>query len=317
MSGIKYVLSEKGSSVCMPAAAAKKLISSGRGDAALCYLHILLNDGIVDAEAIEKSAKLSVDAVKSALLELNAMGILRPDDTCVSIELPHEDAAPPDYTMEDIQNALTSTPSFSDLVSDIQEKLGKKLTTEDLRHLLTICDHLQLPHDYVLLLVTYCINETKKRSSGSRLPTMRYIEKVAFSWEKEGITTYEDCIRHIAELDARLSAEAEYAAALQISDRRLTPSERRYVSGWIAMGFAPDIVAMAYDITVFRTGRRSWNYLDSILKRWHAKNLRTKEQIEKSELQEKKKNTSIRAPAKPVRDDTELMRRLMDDIEEN
>jgi len=305
----KYILSEKGNCVSIPEAAAKKLVRSGSGSAALVYITILLGGGRIEPEVIASSLKLTAAQVSAALLELNTMGIIKPDGSAAQVSAPEP---APDYTTEDIKNALTSNGTFSDLVSDVQEKFGRKLTTDDLRRLLTICEHYRLTHDYVLLLITYLIDDAKKR--GGRVPTMRYVEKVAADWEKDGVATYDDCVRRISQREAQLKAEEEYAAALGIGDRRLTPSERGYVSGFIAMGISPDLVAAAYDRTVLRTGRRSWNYIDTILKSWHAKGIRTVDDIEKKDAVRQARTGSKDSP---VRDDTELLRKLMNQIKDD
>jgi DnaD/phage-associated family protein len=66
---------------------------------------------------------------------------------------------------------------------------------------------------------------------------------------------------------------------LQINDRALSSSERKYVESWLARGYAPEAIELAYDRTVLKTGKLAWSYMDSIIGSWHSKGLFTADEI--------------------------------------
>ena len=67
--------------------------------------------------------------------------------------------------------------------------------------------------------------------------------------------------------------------ALGIRGRDLTPTETKYISSWLGMGFEEDAIFIAYDRTVTSTGALKWPYMNKILCSWHEKKLHTPEEI--------------------------------------
>ena len=125
-----------------------------------------------------------------------------------------------------------------------------------------------------------CREEFRRSRGPGRIPTMRYIEKAAYSWEREGIFSLEAAEGYIKRQGERKETRNAMAQAMGISSRPLSPSERRYLDGWAEMGFGPDAIAIAYDRTVLKTGGLAWRYMDSIIRSWHSKGLHTAQEIE-------------------------------------
>lgn len=68
----------------------------------------------------------------------------------------------------------------------------------------------------------------------------------------------------------------EFAAALDISGRPLTPLERKYIGDWIEIGFRdPEAIRIAYERTWNNLGRMKWEYTDKIIRSWHSQKLYT------------------------------------------
>lgn len=276
MGGEKIILSAA-ETVSMSAEAAKKLISAGDGDAALLYILILAGGGAFDRADAAARLHRTAEQIDSSLASLARMGLVRPGAVP---DAPSERDELPQYSSEDITRELTHGAAFKDLVRDVQTLLGKILSSDDLIKLFGIYDHLGLPTDVILLLISHCIEECSRRYGTSRRPTMRYIEKAAYTWEREGIFSLSAAEAYLQRM-VREDAETEkFAGALQIRGRALIAQERRYISEWIAMGFAPEAAAEAYDRTVMKTGKMSWSYINSIMKSWHSKGLHTLTEIE-------------------------------------
>ena len=72
---------------------------------------------------------------------------------------------------------------------------------------------------------------------------------------------------------------SEIRTLLGLTDRRLSPSEERYIRSWTEMGFSDDAVLLAYDKTCENTGALTWKYMNSILERWNTQGLYTADQI--------------------------------------
>lgn len=254
---------------------ADKLIRAGDGNAALLYLYVLRAGGGLSVGEAAAALSLTEHEISAATGLLGRLGLLKYDEP----PSPPRRDEPPEYTAEDIKRELDNGSVFSSLVREVQKSLGKLMSSDDLVRLFGIYDSLGLPPDVILHLVTYCIDENKRRYGPGRSPTMRYIEKAAYTWEREGIGTLHEAERYIKQLDVRRGKLAEIKRVLQITDREFSPGERKYVEEWISMGFSPEVIERAYDITIVRTQKLSWSYMHTIISDWHRKGLFTPEDI--------------------------------------
>lgn len=270
----KFVLPDS-KTITISSEAVDKLISGGSGDAALLYLCILSGGGIFSREAAARAIHRTPQQVDAAMSVLARLGLVKGE---VQPALQQADELP-EYTAADINRELENGTAFKELSREVQAVLCKMLSSDDLVKLFGIYDYLGLPAEVILLLVNHCAQECAARYGASRRPTMRYVEKAAYQWEKEGLFTLEAAEAYLARCHAIDSKAAAFAAAMQIKGRALTVSERRYIEEWISMGFTPEAVGEAYDRTVLKTGKLAWGYMNSIMKSWHSKGLHTPDEI--------------------------------------
>ena len=274
-----------------------RLISAGSGAAALLYLYCLRAGGPVTAEEASAALGFTRKETAAAADRLRAAGLLgngaenvRPDACANKSErtrapehVPESADATPEYTAADIKLILERGGDFSALVRETQKSLGKVLSSDDLIKLFGIYDGLGMPPEVILQLVTYCIGEQHRRYGSDRVPTMRYIEKAAYTWERAGVLTLDLAEKYIREQETRRGAVAEMKTALGIRDRELSATELKYVENWITMGFGPEAVSDALDRTLLKTNKLAWPYMNSILKSWDSKGIHSPEEIERGD----------------------------------
>lgn len=245
----------------------RKLLSAGNGDSALLYL--CRRGGFSDVATGFSEARLECAAVL-----LRQLGL---DDSLDPKFL--EAAQRPEYTEEDVRRQMELPRSgFRKLVGEVQRCLGKVLSTEELKLLLSMVEYLGLPGEVVNILVHYCVERNRSRGAG-RMPSMRSIEKEAYHWADQRIDTLEKAAAYMQSETRRSTRTAELCQLLGISGRRLTPPEERYLQAWGDMGFANDAISLAYEKTCENTGALTWKYMNSILERWNAQGLYTADQV--------------------------------------
>ncbi len=180
----------------------------------------------------------------------------------------------PTYTEQDLHRAMTGRKGeFQKLVGEAQCRLGRTLSTEELKTLLSFVDYLRMPVEVAALLISYCVERNRRR--GVRAPTMRTVEKEAYRWADANIDTLESAISYMQgqlQIHTRIHHLRDM---MQIRDRRLTQTEEQYLTDWITMGFPDDVIAFAYEKTCVNTGGLKWPYMNSILKSWDQKKLHT------------------------------------------
>ena len=269
-----------GGVVAMTAAAADRLIRSGSGDAALLYLHLLRRGGELDIAAARKALGWADERVRQAYQALAGCGLVRKDADLSPAPTPPEPDSPPDYTAADIARELEGESSFPHLVREIERQLGKVLSTSDLKLLYTIYDYLALPAEVILLLTTWCVEEHERKYGPGQRPRMSQIKKEAFVWRRLGVDTTEAADAHIKHLSALRDRVGRLLPLVGISGRAPVEGERKYLEGWVEMGFDDGTIALAYERTVLKKGALNWAYMNSILRSWHQKGLHTAEQVE-------------------------------------
>ena len=182
----------------------------------------------------------------------------------------------PSYTMAEIDAVAAKNKTISGLFYQAETVLQKVLTQSDMEMLYSFVDWLGLPVEVVTMLLSY---GAKKGKTGRR-----YLETVAMDWAERGIDTFEAAEAHVMELEARDSVERKICGMLGIFDRALTATEKKYIKQWAETPeLSLDLIPLAYDRTVARTGKLSWSYMNKILLSWVEEGLTTQKQVEESE----------------------------------
>ena len=247
----------------------RKLLAAASGDAALLYLFLQAGGTPEQAMQALRFTNARMDCAVASLKQMGlwpeAPKVLRP-------------AQPPVYTEADLIRAETQS-DFPQLLGEAQRRLGKVLSTEEAKVLLSIYDYLGMPAEVVSILLSYCIQRGRARGN-SRMPSMHNIEREAYHWADLGIDTMEEAAAYMQMQLDRQSKAGQLRKVLQLGERKLTAGEEKLVLQWIDWGFGPSEVAMAYEKTCMNTGGLKWPYLNSILKSWHTQGLHTVQAIE-------------------------------------
>ena len=247
----------------------RKLLSCGCPDAVALYLYRKAGNPL---ETALDALHYTVTQMVAATDCLRQLGLW---DTPAKVTPQPER---PTYTDNDLREAMRSNRSkFSKLVGEAQRRLGRTLSTEELKTLLSLTDYLGLPTDVIGLLLSYCVERNRRRDV--RPPSMRAIEKEAYRWADENIDNLETASYYVQTQLQIHTRVQQLRLLLQIDQRRLTQAEEQYLTGWIKMGFSNAAIQLAYERTCVSTGGLKWAYMNSILKSWHEKNLHTPQEI--------------------------------------
>lgn len=197
----------------------------------------------------------------------------------------------PNYTERDVLETLEREPSFRSLYGEIQRRLGKALNTEELKILLSFVRYLGLSPEVISVLICYCKERARQKGS-TRNPSLRTIEKEAYTWAEQGIDTMEEAAAYIQTQNTRHSRLRNLMELLQIRGRSLTPGEDKYARQWLEWGFEDEVISMAYERTCLNTGGLSWAYMNKILTRWKDAGWRTAQQVRSGDRKQVPKGAS-------------------------
>ena len=292
----------------IPVSVADKLIAAHDGNVALLYIW-MCRCGSFNAERAARELCLTLSEVNSAYEKLCRLELFD-EKTAVKEPLPLPAEELPQYTSEDIIRRSETDSGFRAVLNEAQRKLGRVLSTSDIKTLFGIYDFLALPPDVIFMLLTYCIDSFKAKYGSGRLPSMRSIEKEAYSWANKEILTLEQAEEYIKNAAERRSKLGEVKSALGITGRQLTATEAKYVNSWLDMGFDCSTLAVAYDRTVTNTGALKWSYMNKIVTSWHEKGLHSIEDIEQNDTRPSAVKPANRHSDKVTNDELERLRSI-------
>lgn len=258
----------------IPAQDVRRLLAAACPDAALLYLYLHTGG---EPEKAAQALRFTARQMDYAAASLRQTGLYpEPDAARAAV------SAPPVYTEHDIAHEYETNPQFPAMVGETQRRLGRVLSSEELKTLLGIYRYLGLPVEVISILIHYCTERCRSRDPG-RIPTIRMIEKEAYRWADLGIDTLEEAAVYM-QSQLQLQARARrIRAVLQIEERKLTAGEEKLIHTWLSWGFGENEIRAAYEKTCMNTGCLKWPYLHSILKSWHEQGFTSLREIESSD----------------------------------
>lgn len=178
--------------------------------------------------------------------------------------------ARPRFPREEVIALINDDRILASLTQEAQAALGKVLTSADLDVLVGLYSFYRLSPHFILTLLHYCVE--------IRRASMAYAESVAVSWIKDGIDD-SSVDAQVDRLMSRRTNEGRIKTAFGIRDRNLITREKEYIAQWFEQfGFSLEMITMAYEIAVERTGKLAFGYINRILTSWHQKGISTPEQ---------------------------------------
>lgn len=296
------------------AGALDRLIAAHDGDVALLYLY-WLRSGSLDPEQAAAALCRTRREIGEAEEKLRRMGLLDEGAQAASpasrgtLYPPEE---PPVYTAEDLTRRSKEDETFSAILAEAVRVMGHNLSSNDMKVLFGVYDHLGLPPEVIFMLLSYCAEQYRERYGESRRPSARAIEKLAYDWARQEIMTIEQAESVIAAQKERRGELGEVKALLNIYGRELTATEEKYISSWLDLGFHRDAIAIAYDRTLTQTGALKWPYMNKIFLSWHEKGLHTVKEIEEKDARRATPRRGDPGEVKPV--DMDKLRKMIDKI---
>lgn len=197
-------------------------------------------------------------------------GTVQQDDR-LQPEPEKDGTAMPQYTAARISVEMESNDKLRALILEGESILARTLSPSDISTIFGIYDWLGLPAEVIMLLMNFCVMQNKK--------SVKYMEKTAIEWAKQGINTVEAAEQYISSYGRQREFTQHLRSLMQINGRELTPSEKNYAQKWEPMGFSDEMLLLAYEKTVENTGKVAFPYMNSILNSWVKKGYTTVAQV--------------------------------------
>jgi DnaD/phage-associated family protein len=196
------------------------------------------------------------------------------------------EAAKAAYTPKKIQE-LKSSEDFSLLLYPVETYLGGPLNYTSMQTIAYLYDDLKFSASLIEFLVEYCVSRGHK--------SIRYIEKVALNWAAAGISSVKEAKQEISSHN-----ETTYSVmnAFGIKNREPGQTEKDFITKWTDVYcFDSDMIIEACNRTMRAIHQPSFEYADSILKKWNDSNVKTAADVRKSDAEYDLLKSRKKAPA--------------------
>ncbi len=190
------------------------------------------------------------------------------------------------YKISEIKDVMISNEEISELFSYVEEVTGQLLNGNDLSIVYSFYDYYKLPVDVIHFMIAYCVNNNKRN--------LKYIEKVAMDWSKNGIKNLDDADRFLTNYNKEYK---QILDALGVKSG-VVEANKEIMDKWLIKERMPvNLIIEACKKTVLQTGGSSLKYVESILEGWKKENVKTIEDMQKYDenfKQNKKNNKQVK-----------------------
>jgi DnaD/phage-associated family protein len=289
----------------VPAAVVDNYIKLAGGNNLKILLFVLRNAGYEFA-ADEISAKTGVgaDDVKDALLFWEQTGLLAFNESEITpgttgaiagyaVISPFEPAVAnikkidlersPRFYPKEIAQAVRDDKGMNFLFKECERIFGRTLKHNEQNSLMLITEETGIPAECALMLVEYCFTAEKATPS--------YMKAIAADWLERGIMSIgavEDEIKILREMN---SLESKLKKLFEMNSA-FSKAQKELIMKWSNLGYGEDMLSEAYQITLDKTGKMAFPYMNKIIEKWNAEGIRSREQLEKAQKLHKKKSKS-------------------------
>ncbi len=193
---------------------------------------------------------------------------------------------------KELEEAVNNSKELKFLLERAEKILEKHLIPSEAGILVSLNNWAGISVDVILMVITYCTSIGKN--------SLRSIERIALDWNDKGYDTHEKVEKYIQKLTDDNKNENSVKSDFGIYDRNLSAKEKMLIATWFnEYRFNLDMIHLAYEKTIDRTGKLSFPYINTILKSWFENEIHTTDQVlkldadfEKAKTNEKKTKTS-------------------------
>jgi len=155
--------------------------------------------------------------------------------------------------------AVLVDKSMKELYGEIEEFLGRLLAPEENQEISGWIKNDGMSHDLVREAFRYCC--------GRGQSSLRYIAKVAFSWNEKGLRQKDEILEYIENLDERYDLYKSVLGSLGLK-RNVTKAEKEMIDSWVdGMGFSKERIMAACDTTL-SAANPNLRYVNKVLENW-------------------------------------------------
>ena len=163
-------------------------------------------------------------------------------------------------------------PAMAELFAQTEKSAGRLLSSTELKSFIWMHEYLGLPPDVILMLAVYSIKILSFNP--------KFMEKIAFEWAENGITTHEAAERAIHTLESKRGYTGQIIRIFKLS-MRPTAMQQEIIDQWQKKGYPFFLIEIALEKARDYVGDKitinTFRYMNKILTEWAAAGITTAE----------------------------------------
>jgi DnaD/phage-associated family protein len=165
-----------------------------------------------------------------------------------------------EFSPSEISDIIKDSNDVKYLFKCAESLHGRPLKPTEQKALAVIIEEYRMKPEIALMLMEYCFSIGKSSPS--------YIKKAAAAWLEQGIDSIESAEAHIKHLKCYHSEENELIRLFEVKD--IPEARKPLFKKWLyEFNFSKEIIFDAYQITLEKTGKLEYTYMDRILTSWN------------------------------------------------
>ena len=261
-----------GDVVEVPRLVFSKLTSPDASDARFRVALYVLSEGGATCEQAAKALRIEKNTVEKALVFWEGAGLLWQEAAKEPEQPPHDKRVR--MTTRQTTEAGRANPRLGELLGELQRVFGGVISAQDINIFVTLYAQDAFDPGMILLAASDTVSRGATRAS--------YVEKMLFTWRREGINDYAAADRHLRLLAARKVREKEVAALMGLKEDPFTVKEKKKISSWYEeYNYGIEMISAAR--TAAGEKCNDVLYLSGILKKWYAKGYTTARDVQQGD----------------------------------
>lgn len=193
----------------------------------------------------------------------------------------------PTLSPKDIVAMCRESRELTEFLRNAQEVLGKTLSHAEQQMIINMVTYYGLPEEIALTILHYYRSEREK---GKAIGTA-YIAAMAKNWSEEGITTLDAADEKLKDIESTDKLWSEIVELSGIRHKKPTDKQREMIKSW-SEDFSIEMIALACDAMRENTDKPTLNYVNTILKNWKKKSIKTPADVAADNQKHSKKSNS-------------------------
>lgn len=216
------------------------------------------------------------------------------------VKVVKEVLSPPTLTPKDIVDAQRENEHIAFLLNEAQVILGRTVSHAEQEMLVNMVNYYGLRVEVIMMILEFYRSEKER----GKAIGIAYVNAMAKNWADEGVETISDAEEKLQEIAKSDRLWNEIVAITGIRHRRPNANQRKMIADWFS-DFDITMITLAADIMKEKLPGPRLDYMDSIIKNWRKKGIKSPAQVKADQEEFAKKKEDKKKQKKSASYDLE------------